>query len=205
MARAARGEQSDDVEPDDEQEPDEDEDQEDEPDEEGDDDSDEYKPPTRKEWEATQAALKKANTEAKRFRTQLKNARKSTAGESSEDQQAAEDRVAAQWKPRLVKSAARAALAEAGAKKHAIARLARSIDLDSVEVDDDGEVDLEDQIEELKEDLPELFDDEDDEPTPRKKRRLGKTDVGARSSNGSKTTAKDASTRQAEAILGRSR
>jgi hypothetical protein len=203
MARAARGQQqNNDPEPDDDQEPDEDD--QDEDDQEEEDDSD-YKPPSKQEWEDTQAALKKANSEAKRFRTQLRNAKKATSGDTDEEQERAAERVAAQWKPRLVKSAARAALAEAGAKKTAIARLARAIDLDSVEVDDDGEIDgLEDQIEELKDDLPELFKDEDDDDTPpRRKRKLGKTDAGARSANGSKTTQKDASTRQAEALLGR--
>jgi minor structural protein GP20 len=203
MARAPRGQNNDPEPEEDDQEPDDDDQEPDE--DEGDDD---YTPPTKEEWANTQAALKKANTEAKRFRTQLRNTRKETQGESSTDQQAAEDKVIAQWKPRVVRSEARAALASAGAKTHALAKLARMIDLDDVEVDDDGEVSgLDDLIEELKDDLPELFKDDDDDDTPprRTKRRLGKTDAGARSSNGSKTTQKDSSTRQAEALLGRSR
>jgi len=199
MAKATR---TDDVEPE-EEETEPDDDQEDDDQEE---DDDGYKAPTRQEWEEAQTALKRANATAAKFRTQLKNAKKATAGDPDEDRERAEERVAAQWKPRLVKSAARAALAEAGAKKTAIARLSRSIDLDSVEVDDDGEIEgLDDQIEELKDDLPELFKDEDDDDAPPKRRRkLGRTDAGARGNN-SKVTQKDSTTRQAEALFGKSR
>jgi hypothetical protein len=197
MARASR--QNDEPDEDEVDEPDEDDQEEEEEEEE-----EEYKPPTAEEWKATQDALKKANSEAKGFRTKLRNARKATAGESSSDQQEATDKVIAQWKPRLVRSEARAQLASAGAKKSALTRLARMIDIDEVEVDDDGEVSgIDDLIEELKDDLPELFrdEDDDDEPAPRRKRRLGKTDAGAKGSGGNGAKTLSSSERQAKAIL----
>lgn len=200
MAKAARGQQTND-------EPDEDDVDEPDDDQEEEGDEEEYKAPTAEEWKATQDALKKANSEAKRFRTQLRNARKETKTESTDDQKKAEDQVVAAWKPRLVRSEARAALASSGAKKSALTRLARMIDIDDVEVDDDGEVSgLDDLIEDLKDDLPELFKDEDDddEPTPRRgRRKLGKTDAGAKSSSNNGNTPKSSSERQARAILGR--
>jgi minor structural protein GP20 len=200
MARAARSQQND--EPDEEEVEPDDDDQEDDDQEEEEDE--EYKPPTAAEWKSTQAALKKANTEAKRFRTELRNARKK-ATDADADPDRAAAKVEERWKPRVVRSEARAALAAAGAKPSALGRLARTIDLDEVEIDDDGEVTgLDDLIEELKEDLPELFkdSDDDDEPAPRRKRRLGKTDAGAKgSANGAKTLT--SSERQARAILGK--
>ena len=175
--------------------------EEDDDDEEGDEAEEEYKPPTAQEWKATQAALKKANTEAKRFRTELRNARKKATEQDSDPDKAAA-KVEAAWKPRVVRSEARALLAAAGAKPTALARLAKMIDVDEVEVDDDGEVTgLDDLIEEIKEDVPELFRDEDEEETPvaRRKRRLGRTDASAKGGkDGAKP--KTASERQAAAL-----
>jgi hypothetical protein len=202
MARKTSSQQQaeDAVDPDDDEiEPEDEDDEEDDDDEE----EEEYKPPTKEEWAKTQSALKKANTEAKRFRTELRTAREKAKDTAGVDPDKAAAKVEAKWKPRVVRSEARAQLAAAGAKSAALTRLARMIDLDDVEVDDDGEVTgLEELIDEMKEDLPELFKDDDDEPAP-KRRRLGKTDAGSKSSSNNGTKPKTASERQAAAILGR--
>jgi len=70
----------------------------------------------------------------------------------------AEERTAAKYLDKVVKTAARAALKEAGAQGNT-ARLVQMLELDEVQVDDDGEVseELNNQIEQLKLELPQLF------------------------------------------------
>lgn len=70
----------------------------------------------------------------------------------------AEERTAAKFQDKVVKSAARAALKDAGAAGN-VSRLVGLLDLEEVQVDDDGEVSegLEEQIEQLKAELPQLF------------------------------------------------
>lgn len=70
----------------------------------------------------------------------------------------AEERTAAKYQGKVVNQAARAALKEAGAAGN-VSRLVNLLNLEEVQVDDDGEVDdsLEAQIEQLKTELPQLF------------------------------------------------
>lgn len=70
----------------------------------------------------------------------------------------AEERTAAKFQDKVVKQAARAALTGAGAGGN-VARLVKLLDLEDVQVDDDGEVseELDAQIAQLKLELPQLF------------------------------------------------
>lgn len=61
------------------------------------------------------------------------------------------------YKPVVVRLAAKAELLAAGAQPGKVARLLKMIDVGEVEVDEDGDVDVSDQVAELKADLPELF------------------------------------------------
>lgn len=72
--------------------------------------------------------------------------------------------AAARWKPLLVKTAARTAFVEAGlalpqdGADAAMARVIRLLDLDDLDVTDDGQVDgLREQVEDIRRDFPELF------------------------------------------------
>ena len=70
----------------------------------------------------------------------------------------AEERTAAKFQAKVVNQAARAALTGAGAGGN-VARLVKLLDLDEIQVDDDGEVseELDAQIQQLKLELPQLF------------------------------------------------
>jgi len=70
----------------------------------------------------------------------------------------AEERTAAKYQDKVVKAAARAALKDAGAAGN-VSRLVALLNLEEVQIDDDGEVaeGLDDQIEQLKQELPQLF------------------------------------------------
>jgi hypothetical protein len=108
----------------------------------------------------TQAALKKANEEAKRNRLALKE--HETRARANEDGQEKALREAAEaaekkWAPRIINSAARAALAEAGVAGSPD-RLLKLLDPDALSVDDEGDViGLDTEIDRLKADYPEFF------------------------------------------------
>lgn len=158
----------------------EDEDDEQDGDEDQDDDGedeDEWTPPSREEYEALQRKLARANKEAAKRRKALK-ARQADDEDDLDDAEDDEDgsgkrsdrkelkrllaraeaRVEARYKPALVKQAAKSALVDAGFSGEITNRTMGLLDLDSLEVDEDGEVvGLDEAIEELKEDLPQLF------------------------------------------------
>lgn len=71
----------------------------------------------------------------------------------------AEERTAAKFQAKVVNQAARAALTGAGVQSTNVSRLVKLLDLDEVQVDDDGEVsdELAQQIDQLKAELPQLF------------------------------------------------
>ena len=119
----------------------------------------EYVPPSKEDWEKTQAALKRANREATAQRqaaTKATQANESAADKAKREAKEAADKVT-RYKTFAVSNAARASLSQAGFKGE-MKRYLKLIDMDSVDVDDDGEVSgLEDQIDSLKEDYPELF------------------------------------------------
>lgn len=128
-----------------------------------------YVPPTKKELDEIKASLKAANDQAKRYRLAARSGQAAPSGAGVEGIQEETDKAIAKakaeateeaekaWKPRLVKAHALAAFAAAGAKSPE--RAARLVDLDSITFDDDGNPEgLDDQVEELKGDMPELFD-----------------------------------------------
>lgn len=143
--------------------------------------------PSGDELKQLRAALKKANSQAAASRKEADDLRKKTESESEAAVRTAKEQAAAEvegtWRPRAVRLAARAALIEAGliGKPDRILRL---IEVDQVEVDDDGEVTgLEAQIRELKKEYPDLFG----------KRGAARID-GADRGNGSGTRTKDQET-----------
>lgn len=121
----------------------------------------EWQAPTRDEWDKVQAALGRANKEAKERRTELDKIRQ--AGEKPDEkaireaQETAAREADARWKPRYVATAAREALVAAGLRG-APDRLLRLIDSSTVEVADDGTLSgLDTQVAALKKDYPEFF------------------------------------------------
>jgi Phage minor structural protein GP20 len=158
-----------------------------------DDDDDEYTPPSREEHERMKRALAKANNEAKKSRLKLKELLKaSPEGKDGKpddknkelDRERIRSEVSeaeeARWKKRVVRQAAKAALLEAGLRGDPT-KLARLVDEDDVEVDDDGEISdgLEEQVDSIKEDYPDLFEDKNT-PPPRNTRRASINAGGSR-------------------------
>lgn len=151
----------------------------------------------RKELRESREALKKANAESKKRRLREKERRQEGDGEKKGDGRDVAAEVEAKWKPRVVNAAAKSALAEAGAKKPD--RLLRLVDLAELDVDDDGDVDgLDEEVERLREEYPELFAGDDDKKTGRRK-----VETGDRKSGAGRT--QTATERQAGALLGRNR
>ena len=132
----------------------------------------EYKPPSREEWERvrrTMAARKKEKLEVQRQLNELRDKFKDQESEAEKAVREAEERAEARYKPIAVRKAVRAALVEAGAtaategdKEKTEARLARLmklVDVGDLSIDDDGEVlGVDEQIESLRADYPELFE-----------------------------------------------
>lgn len=144
-----------------------DEDQDDEGDEggKGKDDAKDWKPPTKSQWDRAQRRLKKY-AEAQRgagkdgadvdrkLRDQL------TGGKGDEDDDAEDARAeAARWRLTAARQSAAAQLSAAGFNGTAAqsARLTRLLDLESAKPDKHGVFDFEDDVEDLKDEYPELF------------------------------------------------
>jgi hypothetical protein len=140
---------------------------------------DDYVAPSRDEWARTQAALKKANDDAKRHRLRNKELEDKARGDETEHDKAlreAREQGEKRFRAPLVRTAARSALVEAGAlaflaeekdpesreardkADSRLARLMKLLDTDALDVDDDGGVSgLESAVDDLRADCPELF------------------------------------------------
>ena len=159
---------------------------------------DDYTPPTHDEWTNTTKALKRANEEAKRWRLKARELEKGKEGAADE----AGKQTADKYRPVLVKQAAKAALLEAGLvdpTPERVKKVLRLIDTEGVDVDDDGDVfGLDDQIQELKTDYPELF-----EVKQEKRQRVPRVNGADRKPAGGKT--KSATELQVERLFSRGR
>jgi hypothetical protein len=111
-----------------------------------------------------------------------------------------------------VKAEARAALASAGAPTAGLDRLAKLIDMNEVHVDDDGTVNTDDitaQIDELKDEFPELFrrvaetkEDDDEDRRPKRRERPAAPRIAAGNKRDDAAAKKDAARRIAELMTG---
>ncbi|MER7814539.1 hypothetical protein [Streptomyces sp. NPDC096153] len=136
-------------------------------------DDEEWTPPSRGEWERVRRTMAKRKDEKLAVQRQLNELRDKYREQETESERAvreAEEKAEAKYKPIAVKKAMRAGLIEAGAtaaidpkdkdKVNArIARLMKLVDMDDLSVDDDGEVlGVEEQVDSLRADYPELFE-----------------------------------------------
>jgi len=138
-----------------------------------------YTPPSKDEWARTQAALKKANDDAKRHRLRNKELEDKARGDETEHEKAlreAREEGEKRYRAPLVRTAARSALVEAGALaflqdekepdsaaarekgESRLTRLLKLVDMDGLDIDEDGAVSgLEAAVDDLRRDYPELF------------------------------------------------
>lgn len=114
----------------------------------------------------------------------------------------AEERTAARYQNKVAKAAAKAALIDAGAPKSGVSRLVGMLNLEDVEIDEDGEVSggLEDQVESLKEELPQLFAAV--EPVKPVRKRTAATKVAAAGRQEAETRPLSTAERMAQQVLG---
>jgi hypothetical protein len=147
------------------------------------DEVDDWTPPTREEVEALRKQIAEKDAAIAERDKKVRQANKQAAdrrGELAKLQQQYEDadtkakREAAEAamaavKPVAVRSAAKAAFLEAGAQGDRFDRLFKMLDLDRIEIDGDDVTGLDDQVNELKDDLPELFTPPriEEEPKPK--------------------------------------
>lgn len=121
----------------------------------------EWAPPSRQDWDNVNLALKKARRDARAARRGTVSGTAEQLGGAPDVERVtreATSAVEARYKPMVVKAQARAAFAEAGLKGDSVARVVRLLDLDDLDIDDEGSVTgLNEQIEEIKQDFPELF------------------------------------------------
>lgn len=127
---------------------------------EGEGESGEWTPPTKDEWSKLQRQLKRANNQAVKYKQAAKE--KETTAPSDDEVEAAkaeaEKAVEAKYKTRIVNSEAASMLKDMGLKGKPD-RLLKLLDLDEIDVEDDGVEGLEEQLDALKADFPDLFED----------------------------------------------
>jgi hypothetical protein len=131
--------------------------------------ADDFKPPSKDEWARTQAALKKANDDAKRHRLrnkELEDAARTGETEHEKALREAREEGEKRFREPMKRSGVRAALAEAGFT--APDRLLKLIDWDAVSVDDDGDlVGVEAEVERVRGEYPEFLPQEKPKPKAR--------------------------------------
>lgn len=121
--------------------------------------SGEWVAPTQDEWSKTQRQLKRANAQAAKFR---KAAEDKPEGEAAEvDVEAAKEEARKEaetkYKSRIVNAEAKAQLAKMGLKGKPD-RLLTLLNLSEVDIEEDDIFGLDDQLEAIKADFPDLFD-----------------------------------------------
>lgn len=125
----------------------------------------EWQPPTREEYDALVKAREAAEGKLKRARTQAQRLRegKGTAGAAAsgaageEGAPAGPDPETEKWKGVAVRQAAKSALLARGADADMVELAVTRLNLAGVEVDPDGEPELEDWLDEMEERYPKLF------------------------------------------------
>jgi hypothetical protein len=127
--------------------------------------------------EKEREANKANRAKIRELETAARAAKKAADAKPGEDEATAklvEDaraEVESQWKPRVINKSARVALLEAGLPADTpdarVKKLLKMLDLSDIDVDEDGEVSgLEEQIDQIKETIPELFRKPEPEPAP---------------------------------------
>lgn len=140
--------------------------------------------------------LKKANQRARKLRLALKSGKKP---EPDDD-----DKATAKATRGAVAAVLKAELRSAGASEGLVKRAHTLVDLDGLEVDDDGDVDgLEELVEELRGDFPESFKaGAGDEDRPRRRRRQAPPGGGGRKGDPGEGKGKSVGERLAAGLAG---
>jgi len=134
-----------------------------------------YTPPTKQQWEATQAKLKRARDQARK----LREAGKAASAPAAADPQAA---AAAQadverWQTRAVTTAAKAELLTRGADPDMVDLALGRLKVSQIEFGDDDQPDLEDWLDEIQDRYPKLFKQPEAAPAPAARPKAGRVET----------------------------
>lgn len=157
---------------------------------EGTPEGDEKPEPTPEELKASIAKLERAVAKANREAAKLRNEKKATEEKPKEGEKPAAE-APDRYKRSAVAAAARAELKDAGftGTKEQAAKLSKLLDLDDLDVDEDGEIDgLEDAVADLKDQFPALFSEA---KAAEEKPKTPKLETGPKSPTGSIKTSVD--------------
>lgn len=128
-----------------------------------------FKPPSKDEWARTQAALKKANEDAKRHRLRNKELEDAAREGETEHEKAlreAREEGEKRYREPMKRSGMKAALIEAGFTGPD--RLMKLVDWDALSVDDDGGLlGVESEVDRMKGEYPEFLQQEKPKPKAR--------------------------------------
>lgn len=156
----------------------------------------------------TKAALRKANREAERKRLAARKATPGTRKTAADDAEARAEGEVEKYRTAALRTGASAALLAAGLKvgddpKASARRAAKLLDLEGVELTDDGDLEgLDDAIDALRDDMPHLFKEAEEEKPARRRAPAGRIDAHAGRGNRPTGGGKDKSSaeRLAEAL-----
>ena len=145
-------------------------------------DTDEWTPPTKDEVEALQksvadatagleaakaahaAALKRVNAESANRKRRIAELEQQNEDDTARAQREAKEAALAELKPIAIRATAQAALMAAGADEAKAKRLLRLLDYQKLDIDGETVTGLDDQVEDLKTEWPELFAKPEPEP-----------------------------------------
>jgi hypothetical protein len=158
-----------------------------------------YTPPDEDAWlKVTSQADKEAKLRKARegtireLKAELKAAKEANASDDEKAQAKATAAIESKLKPVAVRASARAAFMEAGLtdlSKERMTALMRLVDLDDIEIDDDGSViGLDEQVDSIKELWPQLFITPEAAKEPERRRPAPKATVADKSRQQPKTT-----------------
>ena len=127
----------------------------------------EWTPPTRQQWAAAEAKLKRAREQARK----LREAQAATPAAAGDPQAAAAAQADLEkWQTRAVSTAAKAELLARGADPDMVDLALGRLKVSAVEFGDDDQPDLEDWLDEIQERYPKLFKPADAPAAPARPR-----------------------------------
>jgi hypothetical protein len=129
----------------------------------------EWKPPTKAEYEAIQAKLSAANAESAGRRVKITELERKNETDAERVKREALEEATSVYKPTAIRASAKSALLEADAKTDRVAALSGLLDVSKLDIDDKGEITgLDAEVKRVKAEYPEFFKVEGEKPRPGK-------------------------------------
>lgn len=137
--------------------------------------TEEWKPPTKAEWEAQQSKLSAVNAESAGRRAELRELKLKSETDAERIKREALEEATSVYKPTAIRAAAKSSLLEADAKTDRVAALSGLLDFSKLDIDPKGEITgLDAEVKRVRAEYPEFFKAEGEIIKP------GKLGVGGR-------------------------